>query len=459
MEIGGEGYEWQLDAIEKYDGKGIIKAVTGAGKTLSAIGIAESKGVQSALILTNSVTLQNQWKAILPDSDIPYWDVRTFYDVGTKDIEYETDILIVDECHLSVSPVFKTLYEKVKYKMILGLSATPNNLSIEYCGEPFIEIDYDEAKVCPFGLHFHGISLNSVERHEYEELTGQLKSLCRNNGDIPEKELQQIKKAILYKRRGVVYSAVNRIDKSMEIIKTLISKGRKILLISRRVEQANTVRAKLQSQGVGCGVCHYENIEGMDDYKKGNIKVMSSVNMLKMGFDDVDTDAVVIISTALTEDYLIQMIGRALRFKAGKVAEIHFLLARNTTDLKVLKLIDKYPGDIGFCEFQENDIQNAYSDNLKETYYSGEKYSFSVYGGFAWKLKDGRRWIITMEPNIIPELTKAKTKGGSFMITDKGVFAKKGKQIIKVTDTVPVIIDIKPPRDYSKKVTWKELFE
>ena len=37
---------------------------------------------------------------------------------------YEVDLLVVDEIHLSASPVLIHMYEQVHYKYLLGLTAT-----------------------------------------------------------------------------------------------------------------------------------------------------------------------------------------------------------------------------------------------------------------------------------------------------------------------------------------------
>ncbi len=38
--------------------------------------------------------------------------------------QYQVDLLVVDECHLSASPTFINIYNCVEYKYLLGLTAT-----------------------------------------------------------------------------------------------------------------------------------------------------------------------------------------------------------------------------------------------------------------------------------------------------------------------------------------------
>lgn len=42
--------------------------------------------------------------------------------------QYQVDLLVVDECHLSASPTFINIYNCVEYKYLLGLTATLTRL-------------------------------------------------------------------------------------------------------------------------------------------------------------------------------------------------------------------------------------------------------------------------------------------------------------------------------------------
>ena len=150
-----ELYNWQRKAISAYKGTGIVEAVTGSGKTLVGKKIVE-KISGSKIICAPTLPILEQWKVVLrEETNIEYY---TFQTLCKKNLSCK--MLIVDEAHRSVSPEFIKLYDNVTYKYILGLTATPNKKCIAKCGKPFCKVDFDEAKVAPFKVHFIGIDLD-----------------------------------------------------------------------------------------------------------------------------------------------------------------------------------------------------------------------------------------------------------------------------------------------------------
>ena len=141
-------YEWQNRLIRVYRGKGVIKAFAGTGKTYATILLLKDRGYKKIMIGVPTRKLKNQWRKELDNFGLEHAVVETFHILSKeKSKGLKCEILVVDECHRSTSPVFKQIYENIKYKDILGLSATPNKESLDYCGNIIIDVPLADAHV------------------------------------------------------------------------------------------------------------------------------------------------------------------------------------------------------------------------------------------------------------------------------------------------------------------------
>jgi len=402
-----ELYDWQKKAISAYKGSGTIEAVTGSGKSLVGKEIARKLG-GSKIVCAPSLPILEQWKVILhAEPDVQYYTFQTLCKLKTS-----CKLLIVDEAHRSVSPEFIKLYDNVSYKYILGLTATPNDACIAKCGPVFCKVNFDEANVANFKVYFIGIDLTPFEYRQYKSLSYSIGKLIELDYKTPED--QHRLEAIILKRRRLVYSAHNRIPTALRLITDKLNEGHKVLVMCQRIDQANMISNWFKSVPIPHIVYHSGHKDDLKVYKENWVRLCISVGMLKEGFDDPDTDVGVIVSTTLSKSFNVQAIGRIIRAKPGKKAEIYILLANETTDQKVLD----YSGNYNF------DIKNiTLSDplELREAYYSGDKYSFC--GDKIWKEVNDTR-IYMKHNDIIDLLRKLKPQGGSFSVSDKGVYTK-----------------------------------
>jgi len=242
-------HDWQercVDAWFANERKGIIKVVTGAGKTILALGIAERLQRETipdlrVAIVVPTIVLLDQWHdEILARSNLPpgaigrvgggYTDafsaqIRILICVlnsastrlegeVTRAGAAESLLLIVDECHRAGSAEMKRVF-RTKRACSLGLSATPER-DDEASGEgegdapksdddvapafeetvlgrelgPVIfEMSYAEAiargVLPPFKIIHYGLSLRPDEEQKYERMSreiGDLRSSLERHG-------------------------------------------------------------------------------------------------------------------------------------------------------------------------------------------------------------------------------------------------------------------------------------
>ena len=427
-----ELYPWQKEAINSYNGKGTIKAVTAAGKSLVGRKVAEKVG-GNTLVCSHRTTILDQWRKIM--KGIPNVQFGTFQALCKKQIN-NIDLLIVDECHRSTSQEFIKIYDNIKYKNILGLSATPNIESIDKCGPLISNIGFDEANVAPFKVIFQGIELNPYERNKYRQLSYSIAKLVGiENPTDEEKKLLTI---LIMRRRDIVYRAQTRIAFAINLIIKHWTKGNKILVMCQRIDQVQELSKKLVA--IPHIQYHSANKGDLELYKSGKVNLCLSVGMLREGFDDPSTDIGIIVSTSITESFNIQSVGRIIRFKPDKEAKIYILVANNTSDTKILEIAEA----AGYDYIDKNVIRPEKSEFLKEYYHKeSRRYGFSM--GEVWqKTKDGRQYM--EHHDIINKLKQIKPGGGSFIVAPSGVYTKVKNKIIKVSDEQVIFTPVKEKR-------------
>ncbi|MCI0724327.1 MAG: DEAD/DEAH box helicase [Acidobacteria bacterium] len=236
-------HNWQRKAVTAWfeNGmRGIMKVVTGAGKTVLALAIIEAlqrttnPGLRVAIVVP-TIVLMDQWAdEFAQHSNLPNGSIG-FVGAGHSDNFGDSTrvlicvlnsaakrlamlaenagvgkdlLLIVDECHRAGAPEMKKLF-RTRRSYALGLSATPerddqdrvedpeldptfrqddvmklgSDTSIlqEHLGEIIVEMNYDDAiklgVLPPFRIVHYGLRLSALERQRYERLSREISDL------------------------------------------------------------------------------------------------------------------------------------------------------------------------------------------------------------------------------------------------------------------------------------------
>jgi superfamily II DNA or RNA helicase len=417
-------YDWQKRLVRIYRGKGVIKAFAGTGKTYASILLLKDRGYKKVIVAVPTRKLKNQWKEELEKYGLKSVTVETFHILSKeRSRRLKCELLIVDECHRSTSPVFRRLYENITNENILGLSATPNKASLEFCGDVIINVPLGDAQICDFLVYFHPVDLSIDERllyDEYSEAIRRYLGRLRSSDNGEDADLRRKLDSIIFKRRSLVYSAEERIPKAVKLLKENMDKP--TLVICKRIEQANII-----SKITGLPVYHSESVDekALDDFQNDRISALLSVGMLAEGYDKRNIKCLIIVSTAITEAYHIQSIGRAVRLPDD--AYIHILLARKTTDEKLLQFRKMYNHKL-VGEFSSGALKSR--NPWIEQFYISDEYSIDPQGRIFKKTDNGKHYY---KGNILTaELEKLfDYRGGKFRITNENfVLAKRRGKII-----------------------------
>lgn len=122
--------ERQQEAIKKWivnKGKGTVVAGTGVGKTHIALmtiqKLVNKRPDLRVLVVVPTETLKKQWIEKIDSWGFTFNAEVEIINTVVKH-QYKCDFLILDEEHRYNSELFRQVFDKVKYSLILGLTAT-----------------------------------------------------------------------------------------------------------------------------------------------------------------------------------------------------------------------------------------------------------------------------------------------------------------------------------------------
>jgi|LSQX01.2.fsa_nt_gb superfamily II DNA or RNA helicase len=247
-----ELYRWQKEAKKIWwenNGRGIVKVVTGAGKTIFAFSIisdmhnsiAYKDGGLKTVIVVPTSALLDQWLFGLTEQlNIPRDKIAIYYGRKKEDIKGKEFViyvvnsarkyieihfdenfkgndvfLIADECHRYGSKENSKIFN-TNYSYTLGLSATPERYGdmgfeekiVPNLGEIIYQYTYSDALkegiIPPYKLIRIEVKLTRQEEYEYEEISDQIRKIRRKLlAKYPE--LRFVSERDFYKILGVLY--------------------------------------------------------------------------------------------------------------------------------------------------------------------------------------------------------------------------------------------------------------
>ena len=302
-------WAWQAEALDAWHQagcRGVVEAVTGAGKTMIGITAAFEafrQGIK-VLVLVPTAELQTQWQQRLMDT-LPQADVGTLGN-GRRDSLNSCDILvaiinsatraallseqsqgmlIADECHRYAAKTFaKALRSEFSYR--LGLTATyqrPDNANAAvldpYFGGVVFQMWYDRALrdgvIAQFDIAFVGVTLSNSERSQYQEASSKVSKLgmsLKNKLDLQHAPFEQFMGTVqalagkrhdrspvvfmarkyleaVVKRQRILTNAKNKM-KVLDGIAPIIAESKGTLVFSQTVDSSTQAAQRLQRAGI-----------------------------------------------------------------------------------------------------------------------------------------------------------------------------------------------------------------
>jgi RNA polymerase primary sigma factor len=457
-----EDFLWQKQAFSLWNSigrKGIIRAVPGSGKTLAGIRIIEGLLKESpdskTLISCPTNQIIEQWKSAikhLSESEIKV--VTYFKAVKMLEKGYVPDLMILDECHSTLSAVRgKVLSSDVKY--LLGLSATPEGTE-SLIGPIFLDIGWEEAQVAPFELTYVTFQMTLPEMTEYHRLTNWISSVIKMIEDEGTSDEDYMK--IVMKRRSFVYTLSGRIPLALNLIKRYY--GQKMMVFCERLEQVKRLAGYLKELNYPYSICTSEE-DHIDDFRTNKTKILLTAKMVREGYDDPEVQVGIVVSTPLSTRNQVQTIGRLVRSLPGKTARVYWLIAKGTTD-----------EDLIINGAVENaKVVNESFEPISYDIKFGEKYPFRAVGRvyhvdyegniFIRSGNSGRVYLKAEDENlsIAVKMILQMKGGGMFTITRNGsMVSQVGEKSIYLGKTSPGLVFIPKEKVEKREILFDDLF-
>lgn len=238
-------YDWQEDAAntwftgdtDRSPEEGIVRVVTGAGKTVMALDVIrqwlhDGPDDRVATIVVPTNVLMRQWLTELVGTlNVPVEEIgwaggghkddfedcriivsivnsavkNDFLEEALNDAGNPEHLLVADECHRYTGDKFSNIFSYHRTAS-LGLSATPvsrgdeltesDRLLLRELGDIYYELSYDEGirrgLIPEFTIQYVGFDLADPERREYEELSRQVSNAVKEIKQRYEYRLQEL---------------------------------------------------------------------------------------------------------------------------------------------------------------------------------------------------------------------------------------------------------------------------
>lgn len=372
----------------KANGRATIEGCTGYGKSYIGYKIIDfllkKQSDISVLIVVPTDALKIQWEELLKEKKvISNCTVKVINSVVKEN--WNCTLLIIDECHRYCGETFSQVFDKVKYKLILGLTATIERLDgkeeiikkhcpvvdtitlIEAMANGWVA-PYKEYQVIlhvddidkylsyqrEFQEHFEFFNykfdeamsmlgpkgyINRIKkRDELYDLRHKYDSI-KPSKDEEKQEKSEILKSIMY--HATAFSRV------MQARKSFINNHPKKLEIARKIIEArpfsqiitfsNNVK---MAESIGIGSVY----SGKDTKKKGRatleqvnsgeIRVLNTIQKCNEGISINNLSVAVMLGIDSSKIKAIQRVGRILRLSNDKQAEVFNLVIDQTTELE-----------------------------------------------------------------------------------------------------------------------------
>ena len=340
--------------------RGSIIAGTGFGKSRCGV-LATAHALKDggrAIVLVPTVQLQEQFA-----EEFKKWGhtalltrVEIVCYASAHKLEGEHyEIVVCDEVHLGLSPVYRKFFEKNTYDKILCMTATPPEedeykVLLKELAPTVYTITIDECVtkglVAPYDIYCIPVELTDIERQAYKKANNLfVQCKYRLGGFDAFNEANRILRGgpgdkgaaaqffnSIRQRKAVVQHAENKLSLSKQIADRHNSE--KILTFSGTNEFTDMMGEELNGLVYHSGKTKKKREQILDEFKASTDAVLCSTKALNQGFDVPDVGVGIIAGLESKALPMIQRVGRLIRFKEGKRGRVYILYVKDSQEEK-----------------------------------------------------------------------------------------------------------------------------
>mgnify|MGYP002711346859 FL=1 len=351
---------------------GTLNWATGVGKTrggLMAISrFLKKNPTKSVIIVVPSEPIQRQWNQELIDWNLfQQCSVKTMNDTSVN--KYSCTLLVIDEIHKVGAPTLLNIFKNIQYTVILGLTATferldgkdeiiskkcpiVDTISVEEAIENKWLADYREYEVLiePEDIDvYREVNKEFYEHFSFFNYDFNLAMKCATDW----KRRSELAKERCREDQSEDFKTVNKqiLVHAMGFSRTLQARKKYIYNHPKKIELTNLILENRQDKKCitfSATIAMAEKIKygavysGKDSTKKGRMSlqefvqqdggVLNTAMKLNEGFNCPDISVSVILGFNSSSTTKKQRVGRVIRQKEGKVAEVFTLVLKGTVE-------------------------------------------------------------------------------------------------------------------------------
>jgi superfamily II DNA or RNA helicase len=353
---------WQLAGH-----RGVVALPTGSGKTRLALGAIAATGT-AALVLVPTRVLMAQWASAIESAlgiragclgdgqrQVTSLTVATFESAyrHMARIGDRFELLVVDEVHHFGSGMREDALVMCTASMRLGLTATPPRESpatqrlTHLVGPPVYQLaiaDLTGEYLAEYEVSTLTLPLTESERASYELDMARFRPLCRQffrsnplaawtdfmRSARKTDEGRRALEAWRRSRKLLAYTEAKR-----QAVGSLLVRHRasKTLVFTATNEAAYAAARDHLVMPITCDIGRNERSDMLDRFRRGELRALVSARVLNEGLDVPEADVAIIVGGGSNERQHVQRVGRLLRPKAGKRAQVYELVAAETSEV------------------------------------------------------------------------------------------------------------------------------
>ena len=395
--------ERQREAVKKWianKGKGSIEAATGFGKTnmgLMSIRALLKKYPQfRILVVVPTTALKTQWQSKIDEEGFSFnAEVQVINTVIKHD--WTCDFLILDEEHRYNSDDFSQIFKKVKYKIILGLTATFERLDgkhvimNKYC--PIVDnVSFMECLangwVSEYKEYLVLIDVDDIQ--EYKNLNKEWTEHFEFFQFDFDKAMSMVKQGVGWKyklayrdelyqgndenRKKEILGAINfhsaRFMQTMQQRKSFINNHPKKVEIARKIIEARSDKKIItfsnnvnMAEAIGIGEVYTGRVSKkrsttmIEEFNASSCGVLNTCAKANEGLDVKGLSVAIILGTDSSETKARQRRGRTVRKEGDKIAEVFYIVIKGTTEEKWVK--NNHKTDKNYITIDEKGLEQV----------------------------------------------------------------------------------------------------
>lgn len=340
--------EYQRDAVASFRealldvGRGQVVLATGLGKTVvmaelvadlyrdglipggRILVLADKRELIKQLVIGfwNQLPKWVPTHVLSGDEEPTFWDGITFATVQSiasrKDKLPAFGLVLVDEAHHIGAPTFRDAIEAITPPMLGGVTATPwrgDGVDIDQIlGQPLVRIGIAE-----------GLRKKFLAEVDYRLLADNIDWNLVQERSLHRYSLGQLNKHLIIPTRDD--------EAAKQVAEVFKNEGRRGgIIFSSGIEHAQQFAGRLRSYGLRAeSISSYQDARERDKlmarFRKGEIDIMTSVDLFNEGVDVPDVDLVAFMRVTHSRRIFVQQIGRGLRTspKKDKVIVLDFV--------------------------------------------------------------------------------------------------------------------------------------